>query len=258
MNDSIYRDEGLAELYSRSRPTYPDALFQYLADLAPRTSHAIDCGTGNGQAARSLARYFNQVVAIDPSQEQLDNAKRAGNVRYYCGEAETIPADNRSVDLVTAAQAVHWFCPDRFDQEVQRVLRPGGVLAVWCYLLPSVNEAVDQALQKLYHDQRLYKYWPAWIRHIECGYFTLPCIPGEHWCPFSLPTCDDRDLQSFLNVIDTWVATRLSRKAGDPIAEACLDEGRKEIGDKWGAAGTLRTVSWRICGGTVIPRSGQD
>ncbi len=94
----IYQERNTAELYSRFRPTYPDELFRYLAGLTPQQLVAVDCGTGNGQAAHTLGRFFGQVVALDTSQEQLAEAKSVENVNYLACEADDIPLPDQSVD----------------------------------------------------------------------------------------------------------------------------------------------------------------
>src|SRR6267154_3109278 len=113
-----------AATYAKARPTYPPALFAELARLAPGTTLAWDCGSGNGQAAVALAAQFGQVIATEPSAAQLAQAVRHERVTYH-QSAEIAPmlADG-SVDLVTAAQAAHWFDLGIFYPEVRRVLRP--------------------------------------------------------------------------------------------------------------------------------------
>jgi ubiquinone/menaquinone biosynthesis C-methylase UbiE len=252
----IYQEKEMARLYSKCRPTYPDELFRYLTNLAPKNLVAVDCGTGTGQAAHSLGKHFSLVVAIDPSQEQLTEAiatTKMKNVNYLRGKAEIIPLPDQSVDLVAAAQAVHWFSLERFYSEVERVLRPGGVLAIWCYLLPSVSEALDAAVKKLFRDIRLYKHWPGWIKDVERGYETLRCFPEKKWSPFRFKVTAKRNLDGFLGFIDTWVATRLARQNADPAATACIEEGWKEIAEAWGQAATVKSICWEISGATVRP-----
>ncbi len=251
-HQAIYQVSQVAVSYSRCRPTYPVELFEYLASLLPQRLFALDCGTGNGQAAKSLGSIgFARVLAIDASQEQLNQTDPRVNVEYQRWEAETLPVPDRSVDLVTAAQAVHWFDLKKFYPEVKRVLRPGGVLAVWCYLLPSVSEEIDRVLGELFRDERLCAYWPGWIEHIKSGYTTLPCLPGTKWSPFEFDATADRDLNAVCEFVETWAATRLALKAGDSAAVACLDEGRKNLAEVWGSATRERTLTWRIRGVTV-------
>ncbi|MEY4581339.1 MAG: hypothetical protein RL701_6042, partial [Pseudomonadota bacterium] len=123
-----------ASIYAKSRPRYPATLFAELAALAPARTLAWDCGTGNGQAAAMLGELFEQVIATEPSAAQLAEAVPHPRVRYEQSPAERSPSiADASVDLVTAAQAAHWFDRPAFYQEVERVLRPGGVIALWTY-----------------------------------------------------------------------------------------------------------------------------
>ncbi|MGZ3706951.1 MAG: class I SAM-dependent methyltransferase, partial [Bdellovibrionota bacterium] len=119
--------------YARFRPRYPRALFQHLSEACANHDLAWDCGTGNGQAAVALAPFFKRVVATDPSENQLAEADRSmANVHYSRAQAEESCLEAASADLITVAQAFHWFDQPRFFREVERVSKPGGLLAVWC------------------------------------------------------------------------------------------------------------------------------
>jgi len=134
--------------YLRFRPSYPAGLFVWLASVVSSHQKAWDCGTGSGQSAVGLADHFNRVVATDVNKDQLDYAIEHPKVLYALGSAEESPLPTRSVDLVTASCAVHWFDREAFFQEVKRVLRPGGVIAVWTYTWPHVGiHAVDKILE---------------------------------------------------------------------------------------------------------------
>ena len=103
--------------YAQFRPQYPDVLYEYLASLAAERLLVWDCGTGNGQAAVSLAKYFSRVYATDASAEQITHAKLHEKVEYHIENAEHVRLDSGIVDLVTVAQAVHWFDFDKFYTE---------------------------------------------------------------------------------------------------------------------------------------------
>lgn len=125
------------------RPSYSGELFDYLACVAPDHERAWDCGTGNGQAAIALAERFASVEATDASPNQIKMAVPHDRVRYRVASAEESRLASYSVDLAVVAQAVHWFDLDRSTTEVRRVLRPKGVLAVWCYRTPRTDSVVD-------------------------------------------------------------------------------------------------------------------
>jgi ubiquinone/menaquinone biosynthesis C-methylase UbiE len=103
--------------YAQYRPTYPDELFAYLVSIAPTNLLAWDCGTGNGQAAIGLARHFERIFATDASADQIANAHPHARVEYHVVDAEGVGLETENVDLVTVAQAVHWFDFDKFTQK---------------------------------------------------------------------------------------------------------------------------------------------
>lgn len=144
--------------YAKFRPHYPDALFEYLASVSPAKNLVWDCGTGNGQAAAKLAAYFDSVVATDPSEKQLLSAEKNPRVAYKQGTAEEAPFQDHSVDLITAAQAFHWFKHELFFKEAKRVLKPSGVVAVWAYNLPEITPQVD-AIVRRHYGETLGSYW---------------------------------------------------------------------------------------------------
>src|SRR5258705_10508169 len=122
---------GVASRYADFRPHYPTALFDYLATLVPQTSVVWDCAAGNGQATPDLAERFARVIATDGSSEQIASATPHPKIDYRVALAEKSGLPDRSVGLVTVAQALHWFDLDRFYTEVKRVLTPGGLLGFW-------------------------------------------------------------------------------------------------------------------------------
>ncbi|MFI4970000.1 MAG: class I SAM-dependent methyltransferase, partial [Lysobacterales bacterium] len=164
---------GHAGIYHAARPTYPAALFDWLAARAPAQSLAWDAGCGNGQASVALAAHFTCVFASDPSAAQIASAEPGPNIDYRVEPAEQCSLGRASADLVTVAQALHWFDHARFYAEVRRVLRPGGVFAAWAYADCRVDAAVDAAKDRLYVDLTG-PYWPPERMHVDAGYRTLP------------------------------------------------------------------------------------
>ena len=151
-----------AATYAAIRPDYPPALFDFLASIVERRRLAWDCATGNGQAALALAAFFERVIATDASAEQLAHARAHPRIEYRVATAEASGLPGATVDLVTVAQALHWFDRERFYAEAKRVLVPRGVLAVWSYGDPVIpdDRAVDAALQH-FNLVTLGPYWPA-------------------------------------------------------------------------------------------------
>src|SRR5262245_46595984 len=119
--------------YATFRPRYPDALFEALAAHSPAHRIAWDCGTGTGQVATALVAYFDRVIATDASHTQIANAEPNERVEYRVAPAEVSGLADRSMDLVTVGQAIHWFDRPAFYDEVRRVAIPGALCAVFGY-----------------------------------------------------------------------------------------------------------------------------
>ena len=204
--------------YERYRPGYPAGLFDFLASVAPARRRALDVATGNGQAAFGLAALFDAVDATEPSARQLEEARPHARVFYRREAAEVIGSPEDHYDLVTAAQAAHWFDWTRFYPEVRRVLRPGGVLALWTYELFRAGDTVDRIVDDFYRDV-VGPYWPRERRHVEERYASLPFPFEEIAAPaFRLVnrwTCD-----TALRYLGTWSAVQRYRelRGRDPLA----------------------------------------
>jgi SAM-dependent methyltransferase len=208
-----------AEAYRANRPRYPSALFDFLAEAAPRRGTAWDCATGSGQAAEELGQRFARVVATDASLGQLARAPRGSRVRFAAATAEAAPVADGCVDLVTVAQALHWFQLEPFYAEVRRVLRPGGLLAVWTYNLLSVTPAVDREVRHV-HDEVVGPYWPDPRQYVNTSYATLP-FPFERLAVPELAMEARWSVDRLLGYIASWSAVHHYRKAcgADPVAE---------------------------------------
>jgi SAM-dependent methyltransferase len=163
----------LAGTYSAYRPLYPASLFSELASQVKRRDMAWDCGCGGGQASRDLAKYFATVVATDLSMAQLRSGGALANLAFVASRAESVPLAHNSVDLVTVAQALHWFDLRRFYREVRRVLRPGGRIAVWSYARMRITPTIDQIIDH-FCDHTVGPYWPPERRYVEARYENLP------------------------------------------------------------------------------------
>jgi SAM-dependent methyltransferase len=230
---------GHASSYEAYRPNYPVELFRYLASLVQRRGLAWDCATGNGQAAVALAPYFDSVIGTDASQQQIMEARPNEKVRYTVARGEQTEIADASVDLVTVAQALHWFDMPKFYAEVNRVVRPGGMLAVWCYTLQSVSPEVDSIAGRLY-SEIAGKYWPPERRIVEDGYATIPFPFHEIKTP-EFRMLAHWDLDHFLGYLGTWSSVRryADERKQDPIALI-----RGELANVWGDS--ERDVTWPL------------
>lgn len=206
--------------YARFRPRYPDQLLRYVAGVAQGRAFAWDCATGNGQAAIGLAELFDSVVATDASADQVAHAAPHPKVEYRVARAEASGLSPGSVDLVTVAQALHWFDLDAFYAEVRRVLKPRGVLAVWCYgRFEAENPRVRAPLERFYHET-VGPYWPAERRLVEEGYRTLPFPFAELPSP-SFEMTAELPLAGLAGHLGTWSAVKRFREATgrDPLPD---------------------------------------
>lgn len=230
-----------AKSYRAFRPGYPSELFEWLAGVSPGRDAALDCGSGNGQAAVGLAPYFGRVFAVDPSDEQIRNAIPGKNVEYRVAPAEATGLDDGSVDLVVAGQALHWFDFDRFYPEVERVTRPaGGVFAAFTYGLIRPGGELDRVVEKFYYDV-LAEFWPPERRHVDSGYRSLPFPFTEIESPhFEL--VESWDLQRLTGYLATWSAVKeYRRRTGtDPLPEVA-----RELARAWDEPAS-RQVRWPL------------
>jgi SAM-dependent methyltransferase len=231
----------LAAEYARFRPRYPGALFEYLAGVAPARGRVWDCGTGSGQAASALARWFDAVIATDASAEQIARARPTPGVAYCVAMAERCPLPAACCDLVTVAQALHWFDHAVFFAEARRVLKPAGVIAVWTYRRISATPAVDSVLARLYGEV-VGRWWPENRSLVESGYRELVFPFVEMQGP-SLAVEARWTLGDLIGYLGTWSASARYRQAHgrDPI-----DEVRSELTQAWGDAEAQHTVRWPI------------
>lgn len=206
-----------AQGYTQFRPQYPRELFQYLASLVSRRERAWDCGTGNGQAAIALAEYFDEVIATDPSASQIAQAERHPNVSYLVSTAEESPLNSNSVDLITVAQALHWFDLARFCNVARRVARPRGVLAAWSYGLATISPDVDRIIWRLYEDI-LGAYWPTERRLIEQGYKTI-ALPFDEFMAPAFAMTAEWNLADLIGYLGTWSSVQkyIEQHRRDPL-----------------------------------------
>ena len=230
MNTSAFKDHfsESAGAYALNRPTYPPELAKVLAEASPARDLALDCGCGNGQLSVLLADHFKRVVATDASAGQIENAKPHDGVEFRVAPAEVSGLPDGSVDLITAAQAAHWFDLDAFYAEARRIARPGALLALITYGVMNVDGKIGAAIDDFYW-QHMGPYWPPERRHVEVGYRTL-AFPFEE---MSLPEVvieRQWSRQQFLGYVDTWSALRTAIKAGQ---QSILDDFTAELAAIW-------------------------
>ena len=232
----------VADGYAACRPEQPADVIAFAVSLAPRRGVAWDCGTGNGQAALGLAASFEHVVATDASAAQIARAVRHPRVEYRVARAEACGLAHASVDLVTVAQALHWFDVEAFYREVRRVARPGAAIAAWSYLYPTIEDsAVDGILRELVHET-LGPDWPPEIRLVAEGYRNVPFPFREVATPPFVLTAS-WPLAQLLGFIRTWSGTaqHVRRTGLDPVAAA-----EPHLLRAWGEPSEPRELRWPI------------
>ncbi|CAL1353739.1 unnamed protein product [Linum trigynum] len=248
-----------SDLYLDARPTYPPEWYSNLASHSLLHSLAWDVGTGNGQAAIGVAEHYDQVIGTDASEPQLRRAIPHPKIRYL-HTPPSLPDDDlvslvggeNSVDLVTVAQAVHWFDLPRFYAVVGRLLRkPGGVIAVWCYNDIVVCPEFDGVFKK-FHDTTL-PFWHPSIRHVFDGYRNLP-FPfdpvgsgsgsgsGGEGRPVELDIPKELSFEGMVRMVQSWSAVITARDEG---VELLPENVVKEMEVAWGGAGLVRPIVYK-------------
>jgi ubiquinone/menaquinone biosynthesis C-methylase UbiE len=226
--------------YARARPTYPRDLFAWLASqVEPRS--AWDCATGNGQAALGLAEHFGRVIATDVSDAQIGHAPRHPRVDYRVAPAESSGLESGSADLVAAAAAVHWFDLDRFFAEARRVLRPGGVLAIWTYHLGGALPPFDQVFARFYWDV-LRPFFDDAVQWVDDHYQTLP-LPGDPLATPAFLAEAEWTLHDAIEFVRSWSGTLAyrERQGSDPLPWI-----QPELARLWGNPATVRSLRWPL------------
>ena len=225
----VDRFSELAEAYRAGRPAYPPTLFAALAALAPGRDLAWDVGTGNGQAAVALAAHFTRVHATDPSERQIAEAKPHERVSYVVEQAEHVSLPDGSVDLIVAAQSLHWFDLDRFYSEARRVLKPSGILAAfgydWMYVTHEIDEAINERVLP-----PLAPYWAPQNRLLWDGYRSIP-FPGDVIRIGAFAIYLDWSFGEVRDYVRSWSAVRDLIGAG---GEEVLADALRHLETLWG------------------------
>jgi ubiquinone/menaquinone biosynthesis C-methylase UbiE len=158
--------------YAAFRPGYPQALYDFILKQVKQPATAWDCACGNGQVAKDLAERFEKVYATDHSENQIANAIQKENIVYSVCAAEKTSFSEAQFDLVTVGQAIHWFDIPAFFDEVRRVVKKGGIVAVWGYSLLTVNEKIDPIINHFYTSV-IGPYWDKERKLVDERYRTI-------------------------------------------------------------------------------------
>jgi SAM-dependent methyltransferase len=226
--------------YARYRPHYPRELFEWVAGMVGARRVAVDVGTGNGQAAVELARDFERVIGVDPSAAQIASATANARVEYRVGSAEATGVESGVADLVTVAQAFHWFDHPAFFREVRRLSAPDGRLAVWCYGMAIVTPEIDAAVFE-YYEGMLGPYWEPERRLVETGYRTIE-VPFQEIAAPPMKLELRWTLEQLVGYLGTWSPRKRYREAhGHDALEAIFPK----LETAWEGAGE-RPITWPL------------
>ncbi|XP_078441994.1 S-adenosyl-L-methionine-dependent methyltransferases superfamily protein [Wolffia australiana] len=243
-----------AKNYAAGRPRYPAELFRFIASKTRRRSLAWDVATGNGQAASSLAEIYDTVVATDASAEQLACAPAISNVQFRQTPPSISPEDlhlhvapSGTVDLITVAQALHWFSLPSFYVLARAALsHPGGVIAAWCYTSPRVDDRFDRVYARFYASTG--PYWALARRIVDLGYvgldFPFDPVEGEETTgPFKFEAPCEMNLEGFFTYVRSWSAYQTAIEMGVDL----LDEagGGGKLRRAW-AGPAVKTVVFPV------------
>jgi ubiquinone/menaquinone biosynthesis C-methylase UbiE len=237
-NDSFSKQ---SDIYLKYRPSYPTELFSYLSSLTEKHALAWDCGTGNGQAAISLSAFYEKVLATEPSESQIRYAMKSPKVSYFIEAAESSSIRTNTVDIVTIANALHWFNFDLFYKEVNRIVKSNGVIAAWSYGLPEISPEID-SIVKQFHDGTLGTYWQPQNRLVEKQYATIP-FPFQ---PIPSPKFYIEkvfNLKELIGYFNTWSATQrfINDNKFNPTEE--LEEDLNKV---WTNTESKKKLRWEL------------
>lgn len=220
--------------YAKYRPSYPKEIFQLVEGLLASKENAWDCGTGNGQVAAELAKIFREVKATDISASQLRNAVQKPNIQYTVQPAEKTNFPDDHFDLITVAQAIHWFNFNDFYKEVKRCLKQQGILLVLGYGLFRSNRETERIISHFY-ENIIGAYWDPERRHLDEEYKKIPFPFRELDFPDFVQEVN-WEFDHLTGYLRTWSAVKHYREqeGKDPVE---LIE--KELREAFGQEGTI-------------------
>lgn len=175
----------------------PAEFLQWLAALPIRRDLCVECGAGRAEMSALLNPIFNRVVAVDtapPSAERL-------HIPVLTAQAEALPFSDSSVDLLFSMQAAHQFDLRKHADEAQRVLRPGGVFAIFAWGEVDLPHRAKHAYAPVL--EAISPYWEAERDWVVGGYqgFTFPglCIdlPRFHLTKWLTPEGLETEMASW-------------------------------------------------------------
>ena len=180
------------------------------------------------------------MVGTEPSREQVAAATAHARVEYRVEPAEQSTLEAASVDLAVAAQAAHWFDWPRYVAEVERVARPGALVALVSYGILIVDGDAGREITHYYKDVAG-PYWPAGRKHVENGYRDL----AWPWASVDAPAIDMTAAwtrEELIGYVTTWSATV---KLVDKVGPAPFEDFSARLAKSWPDR-ERRTVTWPL------------
>ncbi|KAI3967233.1 hypothetical protein MKW92_049784 [Papaver armeniacum] len=234
--------------YWDGRPTYLQEWYSMIANFSTGHSRAWDVGTGYGIAAHGIAEFYDEVIATDISEVELEKARPHPKVTYMhtppsMSDEELISklGGEASLDMITVAQAIQYFDLPRFYSMVNRVLKPDGVIIVWGYINEKseffFNEGSGTKFlpQDLLWERLLESALPYRgpnVRDISDEYRLNVGIGGEG-DPFNLIIPTRLTFEGFLEMARAWPDVAAAKDQGvDLLSEELIEEFRDDWGDR--------------------------
>ncbi|XP_038161086.1 putative methyltransferase DDB_G0268948 [Cyprinodon tularosa] len=245
----LFEGKEHASIYQQYRFTPPsglkDIIIQYL-DKKKGRPHllAVDLGCGTGQHSRLLAPHFKEVVGIDISDCQLEEARAVPgytNITYRKGTAEELPFENGTVDLLTAASAAHWFDQSKFLLEANRVLKPRGCMALLGFTDNNIRftykdcgEKLNGIYQEVKELLRPYTSNPVAVSEskLESLYSAIPFPDKERIESF--PSKSMISVRRLVGFISSWSMYNSFKRENPQGAEDLLSNIQKRFLDEMG------------------------
>lgn len=231
-----------SDFYAQYRPTYPKELFTFILSLVENRRKVWDVATGNGQAAISLASYFDEVYASDLSENQLSHASKLSNIIYHKELAEECSLPDESVDLITVATAIHWFNLESFYKQVERVLKPNGVLIAWSYGGCKINSAVDAVIDP-FSFEFLFDYWAAGAKMNWIDRYASLTMPYTIQTAPAFAATAQYNMIEVMNYMYSWSGTqeyiRVHQK--NPLLQI-----KNDLEKAWGNPEERKQINWPL------------
>ncbi|KAK3735583.1 hypothetical protein RRG08_038736 [Elysia crispata] len=164
-SSALFDDEEQSRAYAESRPSYTEEVFhtvvEFCRESSPDLSLAVDVGCGPGMSTIGFATYFQKIIGVDISETQIACAPRnIPNCEFKVGCAHNLQfITSGTVDLFCSGQSFHWLPQEETFAEADRVLKPGGTIAIFGYDLSTADVPEVQAcIQKIW--MKLIPFYP--------------------------------------------------------------------------------------------------